>query len=475
MSKERTFPIDKIRKDSNVILYGAGKNGKELLRLNEKIKWCNIFLTVDIDYKIKSDFPIPVVSPQILSERKDYDFILVSVVEISVRNKIRQYLMNMGIEQDKIIDDIDVFIWREERTVIIENKDNGMEDDHPLLIGFLPGGVMGDNVISLRLYQEFVKLAPYSMIDVFTSFQGFPEHVFYNQKNLRQIIHRLPVDEDKKKYDIIIQSHFEPSLIYCNLSRVRKLYRELEERLRILFRYQMTDFFTCAPAQYMNRLQWDRAKFRGYNCYTILGISGAFDIKDYKVDFPLNPDYAEKFCQLGLGNQYITFNYGASDPLKNGKQQTKVWPLEYHAVLNDMIKKTFPDIKVVQLGAGDMMPVPGADKYVLGENLEVIKYVLKNAMCHIDCEGGLVHIASQLGTKCFVVFGPTPVDFFGYESNENIVSKECKECCGLVQDWYTRCYKYERPRCMKSIKPEAVFEKLGKWLYTKDKCDENNR
>ena len=462
MLKQAIFPIDKIKKDSRVILYGAGKNGRELIDLNIQMDWCNIFLSVDIHYKEIKKFPIKVYSPEILTEIKEYDFILISVIDKVIRKKIHKYLIDLGIKESKIVDEIDVFICRDDENNIID--ESIVESDKPLTIGFLSSGVMGDNVVALRLYQELVKLAPYSEIDIFSVFPGFPEHIYYGQKNLHKIIRRIPEEKDKKKYDILIQLYYEPSLLYCNLYRVRKLSKELAERLCILYEYQKKDYFMCSPDPYMNRLQWDRAKFMGYTCYTLLGSSGAFDITDFKVDFPLNPDYEKQFLELGLGERYITFNFGTSEPLKDGKQQTKMWPKEYHEKLNFMIKTYFPDIKLIQLGAKNVIPVQGADIYILGENLEVVKYILKNSLCHIDCEGGLVHIASQLGTKCFVVFGPTPVDFFGYNTNENIVSDECKECCGLIKDWYTRCYKYGEAKCMKSIKPETVFNRLKLWM-----------
>ena len=43
------------------------------------------------------------------------------------------------------------------------------------------------------------------------------------QKNLRKINHRRPEESDRYRYDLIIQSHFEPSLIYCNLLQKKAL------------------------------------------------------------------------------------------------------------------------------------------------------------------------------------------------------------------------------------------------------------
>lgn len=463
MSEKRVFPMKKIQKGTKVILYGAGNNGRELYEQNRILKWCRIVAVVDREYKQINDFPLKVETPEILKDKRKYDYILVSLVNHTVRMQIFNDLVKLGIPADKIIIDTDAFLIIDHDNDIMERREEGCCDSH-LVIGFYPGGVMGDNIISLRLYQELSRLAPDAVMDVFTTFSGFPAHVFYGQKNMRRIISRSPGTEDRWHYDLIIQSHFEPSIIYCNLFRVEKLAPELADRIKRLYVYQTTDFFICSPAQYMNRIQWDRAKFMGYTCYTLLGANGAFDINDCQVDLFIDESYEDKYCALGLSERYITFSYGVSDPLKNGKQQTKLWPEEYYVKLNYLIKEKFPYIEIVQIDAGDVKRIYGADRYIMGENLEIAKYVLKNAFCHIDCEGGLVHMATQLGTKCFVVFGPTPVNFFGYKCNVNFAPKVCGECCGLTRDWYTRCYRYDDSRCMRSTKPKEVFEEISKFV-----------
>lgn len=463
MGIKRVFPMSKIQKGAKVVLYGAGNNGREMYEQNRILKWCEIILVVDREYKEIKDFPLHVKTPEVLKTKKEYDYILISLVNHNIRLEIFNDLIELGIPSEKIVVDTDSFLMCDCGGNIMERREEGC-CDNCLIIGFYPGGVMGDNIISLRLYQELLRLAPDAIIDVFTPFNGFPSHVFFGQKNMRKIIMRPPIIEDRWHYDLIIQSHFEPSLIYCNLHRIENLAPELSDRVKLLYAYQTTDFFMCSPSQYMNRIQWDRAKFMGYTCYTLLGASGAFDIDDYQVDFWIDDSYENKYCALGLNKKYITFSYGVSDPLKNGKQQTKLWPEEYYASLNRMLKNKFPTIEIVQIDAGDVKRVTGADRYVMGENLEVAKFVLKNALCHIDCEGGLVHMATQLGTKCFVVFGPTPVDFFGYECNVNFAPKVCGECCGLTRDWYTRCYKYEKAQCIRSTKPEEVFLEIKKYI-----------
>lgn len=41
------FPIDKIEKSSNVIIYGNGLVGKQLVEWNNKFNYCNILAIID--------------------------------------------------------------------------------------------------------------------------------------------------------------------------------------------------------------------------------------------------------------------------------------------------------------------------------------------------------------------------------------------------------------------------------------------
>lgn len=465
MNSDLFFPIDIVEKNSRVVIYGAGRNSRLLFENNELLNWCEIIMVVDGKWETIKDYPMHVNSPEslLLLENEQYDYILVSVYNYELKKEIRDMLIAGGVSNKKIILTPERFISQEEN--IIDDISKGdISENRKLKILFYPGGVMGDNIIALKLYQQIEKIAHSCVIDVMTGFTGFPEIIYGKQKSLGKIIHRWIRAEDKNNYDVILQSHFEPSILYYNVPDVTALCPEFAAVLNNLYEYQKKDFFYCNPAQYMNRIQWDRAKFLGKNCYTILDASGAFGIVNSDVIFEVEKDYEDEYKSLSLGDNYITYNYGASDPLRNGKPQTKMWIYEHHCRLNALLKDAFPDIKLVQLGASDVVKIPGADEYVLGRHLEVTKHVLKNSIVHIDCEGGLVHIASQLGTKCVVMFGPTPVGFFGYDNNINIVDGKCKECCGLVPDWYTRCYKYESPICMKSITPEKVFEEIKKIL-----------
>lgn len=266
-------------------------------------------------------------------------------------------------------------------------------------------------------------------------------------------------------FDLVLEVRFEPSILCIDFERIKNGSLKLYEALKKLATYQQSDYVELPFFQYANRILIDRAKFLGLNRYTLFNISNAFPgITNQQVEFPLNQEFEGAYEELQLSKYYVTYNYGASDLLRHGVPQVKQWPYEYHVALNQMFKERFPEIELIQVGGSNVTIIPGADRYILGQQLDVVKYVLKNALCHFDCEGGLVHMASQLGTKCFVTFGPTQEWFLGYKNNENILPHVCGECKGLIKDWYIRCYKYDRPECMYSITPMEVMEKIGKYL-----------
>lgn len=455
------FPFDKIERGARVILYGAGYNAKKLLKINEETGWCHIAACVDCNYQGIYEFPQPVYAPQEIFEKAEYDYVLVTLIDEYQRKKIAWSLLEMGVPKEKIVD---AFLKPEKRILYL----NRTEASEKLKIGFHPMGVIGDCIISLKVYQELVRLSEERCeMYVLNEYDAwFMEKVFYGQKCLCGIVngHSEIKREDLEKYDLTIDVRFEPSIVSCDMERIRELTPQLAESIAKLIEYQDSDYVDIPAFQYANRILLDRARFLGLNRYTLFGISGAFDVRDMKVDFFINAEFEEEFCGLSLDTPYITYNYGANDQYKDGRCQTKMWPYEYHAELNKLIKTKWPEIELIQIGGADVTKIPGADRCLLGQDLEVSKYILKNALLHIDCEGGLVHLASQLGTTCLVVFGPTPSWFLGYAHNINIDPLVCGECKGLVKDWYTRCYLHDKPECMYSITPEYVLQRIEEYL-----------
>ena len=111
-----------------------------------------------------------------------------------------------------------------------------------------------------------------------------------------------------------------------------------------------------------------------------------------------------------------------------------------------------------------MERLSNADFHLLGTDLELTKYILKNSLLHVDIEGGPVHLASQLGTKCVVLFGATDIQYYAFGKNINIVSEVCNSCY-MAWDNNSQCLLGgKEPLCMLSITPQKVFDVTYRYL-----------
>jgi ADP-heptose:LPS heptosyltransferase len=121
------------------------------------------------------------------------------------------------------------------------------------------------------------------------------------------------------------------------------------------------------------------------------------------------------------------------------------------------VKSQFPEVSIVQVG------VVGGTLGAVDLNLSCrttqpqITSVIAGSLMHFDIEGGLVHIASCVDTTCCVVFGPTPIGYYGYPQNINIAPVFCGNCWSITQDWMETCLRgFEEPPCMFTHSPMAV-------------------
>ena len=76
-----------------------------------------------------------------------------------------------------------------------------------------------------------------------------------------------------------------------------------------------------------------------------------------------------------------------------------------------------------------------------------------------------MHLATQFGTKCAVIFGPTPMHFYGYPQNINIVYEGCCNCMGSHPDWAFECFRgLAEPECMYKVTPEIVMGRVRGYI-----------
>lgn len=191
------------------------------------------------------------------------------------------------------------------------------------------------------------------------------------------------------------------------------------------------------------------------SCYEFLSCDGALPIRDDKITLPLAAEYKPKFDALKLG-KYISIysNIGRNEE----RPKVKTWPIKYFTEYVAGIKKIFPQLEIVQCGSANDVKIENADRHFLTNDLELTKYILANSLLHVGGEGGLVHVATALGTKCLVLFGSNSAQYFGYARNVNLVAQVCRPCMYILPD-YCKCLRgFEEPPCMASHTPQIVCE-----------------
>lgn len=478
MKYKYLFPFELVSKNSKIILYGAGEFGQEYLEQIDITGYCTVECFVDLQYEKYGAFAnghIQVCSPNEILKQQ-YDYIVIAIKNKAVVNEIISSLENkFHIDREKII-----YVGcrrhgnRAEDKVasisffknIAQKKKFAFQSDKLSIAIKLLGG-LGDQVIEKKVFEELIKLFPNCLVDLYVPV-GFGESlkaIYTKEHNINLMAEDIALDYKKKceKYMIALSLLYVISVDYFQFDKVAEYNPNAAKKIALLKKRSQEYDIDLTGGKELS-IHSERAKYKGYNCYTAYNYGDVFNIRDNHVEIKLDEEYKNVFEKMNLG-KYITVNYGWGSLIK---ASSKAWPSEYISQFISLFKKKYPDIAVVQLGTQNALKILGVDQYVLGQNLELVKYILKNSILHVDIEGGLVHLGTQLGTKCIVLFGPTPVHYFGYWQNINIVSNKCKECYGLYSGGFQCAKDMEKPECMYSITPKIVMEKVVGYISKRE-------
>ncbi len=96
------FPYTEMERNKKIVLYGAGKVGKDYYRQLYRQTNLHIVLWVDREWKKKSMNQAPIVSPECIFNC-EYDYIVIAVKEKELSYKIRGELIDKGISEKKIL------------------------------------------------------------------------------------------------------------------------------------------------------------------------------------------------------------------------------------------------------------------------------------------------------------------------------------------------------------------------------------
>ena len=332
-------------------------------------------------------------------------------------------------------------------------------------VAFMCPPALGDSIIAKKIFEAIVRVEKNCHIDIFyngDNSKSYIEAFYSGSKNLNGILSASEIDNKNfQKYDLVLNTGAHAIIInFANLERLQKFSPELFQSVLKIDAYNKKYIYTKDYAGVV-LFQMARSRILGTNRFTCLSCEGALPIYDNHVEINLSPEWEIEFKKLGL-KKYITVgsNGGAF-----GRHKVKEWPTRYYKEFISLLKNKMPNIEVIQTGGGiDILE--NADRYLLGKNIELVKYIFKNSLLHVDCEGGPVHLASQLGTKCIVLFGATDIKYFGYANNINLVSDVCSPCLWVWANNNECLLKSKEPVCMLSITPEKVCDVAYKYLQS---------
>ena len=106
-----SFPYEMVKRNSEVVLYGAGFVGSILKKQNDIKKYCKITLWVDKKYnQIQKDKDLNVYSPDEISQKR-YDYVVIAVEKKKIAMQIKAELRKLGVPEEKIV-------WKDRKSVV---------------------------------------------------------------------------------------------------------------------------------------------------------------------------------------------------------------------------------------------------------------------------------------------------------------------------------------------------------------------
>ena len=203
----------------------------------------------------------------------------------------------------------------------------------------------------------------------------------------------------------------------------------------------------------------------------------------YHVDDTIVNNYfgAVKHLGIPIGDEKLCFNYRSEDvqyvaAYKNfvalapgAANATKKWPLSYFAQLGKLL-----DEKIIIIGGPEDIAAGQEICRRIGANCQNLagKLTLKQSGAliaqakYIVCnDSGPFHMARAVGTRSFVLFGPTDPKMFSYASDANLVyaNLPCSPC-SLHGDHKCPLSHF---KCMWSLTPEIIHHQIMKAINLK--------
>jgi ADP-heptose:LPS heptosyltransferase len=456
------FPFGRIKKDSRLIIYGAGEVGHDLVRAVEETRYCILLCVLDKEAEKHREVYNCIHTPDYMEQinNDDYDMVLIAVEKKNVAEKMKETLLQYGVPACKIMVYSPIYMRYSENTNDERDIDDDGNDVYKLAVCCYKA--LGDKLLSILPIVAMRKLLPTNLIIHTYSEYGFYVDVSFIDGHFYQA--KPPEDND---YDAVISLYNFISISRYSRAKTKRLSEGLARYFDHVSEYTglFPSFVTLREiVQYAEIIGTHKTMHHNtgealpYRCDTVPPFQ--FDTNAFAI-------LVEH--QL-VSKRYITISMDSS---KHVLTAAKLWPSCHYKTLMALIRQNHPSLRIVLVGES----VPNetfeglADVNLCGKtNVSEICCLLKHSLLHIGTEGGLIHLNRGVGGKSCCLFGMTLPKRYAYEENINLRSNEPKNCAigceGLLwgaSGWHC-VYEDEWSRCMQNLLPEYVYENIAEYL-----------
>lgn len=218
----------------------------------------------------------------------------------------------------------------------------------------IPAGGLGDTLVPRKILNALVELEPRCSVDIFCNNTGNLAFVsaFYSDSQNVNLIRQSFSKELTQKYDLLLKTAgtFVISAETSDKERLKAKSPALFNSFVKINAYneKFVKPFQSSYSSYALH-NYEMARVLGKNIWYFLSCAGALPIRDNVEPYiALSPGFKSRFDDLKL-DKYITI-YSNVRNVNNSK--LKAWSIEYLVEFVDLMKKNFPQIKIIQCGGG---------------------------------------------------------------------------------------------------------------------------
>lgn len=334
----------------------------------------------------------------------------------------------------------------------VSSRFSSPKKSNEILIAFKSNGANANVLIHLNLIKKLFDTVSCPELKV-VFFGGmdkeFNDAVFKNLSFIHSFHESTELREDDYiYYDAVVELDLFADVVRANFEKIHAISLELYQILFGWFTFKnnelYSNMFKLRPKLDCNIYKW--GMLNGKNCLDIADVDNVLNIEqEYSFDIDTNETKTTKLLKsLNLEIQkFITIQ--RPNCINNSTLSVPDSILE-NAI--SLLKTQFNNLKVVQVGMdydASCSVLKGVDAYLVGKtSWEDVKILLNNALYHVDIDSDLVHLRKALKSgPSIVLFGPTPVEFWGYNDNINISSEGCHNCMELTDNWRMKCLNHE--------------------------------